>query len=61
METMNKERTNGENFSNIKCDKENTSRATRFMCMPGIKPVIIPARIPRNIAENISASIDFFK
>ena len=38
------------------------SAETKFMCIPGIKPVIIPAEIPIRIANNISINIntDYF-
>ena len=39
-------------------DIDINNAATRFMCMPGSRPVIVPARIPMRMVMDISRSMD---
>jgi len=41
----------------IEARDETSIIAMRFMCIPGIKPVIVPARRPARIAKIISSII----
>ena len=57
IETMKTARTIGEVNFNKKAAEANIIRATRFMWMPGNKPVNVPAINPKNKAMKISSSI----
>ena len=40
--------------------RDNTKMATRFMCIPGIRPVKVPARIPRRrVRMSIIIGVDY--
>ena len=39
-------------------DNEIKKAETRFMCIPGSRPVIVPAMIPMRMAREISKSMD---
>ena len=43
--------------SRIEADREIKKAPIRFMCIPGIRPVMVPAIIPRNKNKRISISI----
>jgi len=57
MATIKMDNTNTDVKFNRNKEDDNTTSDTKLICMPGVRPVMLPKNIPRNTAIIISSII----